>query len=170
MGKHQKCHKCHKSKKAKYNVKVKCKPEHEDTEAENGEWNLAIVPQRETSTFRPTPNENTSGKFTSVSNIIHNHADFRSLGLGATTEGDFFNTVFTLEKDAALNSVDGYAIHWTEVSGTQGNYIKFIQTDLSYDDRVTARVHNVNITEAGNVAPPASAEYEGFTFITQEAL
>lgn len=166
MGK-RKCKKCHKSK-TKYDVKVRCKPALDDREAGADDWNLAIFPNADTSTFRPTPNADTEGQYSSFTNIVDNHANFTALGLGNASEGDMFNTKYTLEVPAVTNSVNGFAIYWTEVSGSSGNYIKFIQVDVSYDEDLLAKVHNVNITEAGDTAAPASAEYEGWTFITQE--
>lgn len=169
--KRNKCRKCYKTKRRnEYDVKVKCQPAHQDGSADASEWNLAIFPDPETSTFRATPNADTEGKYVSVSNIVHNHANFKALGLGNASMGDLFNTLYTLEVDAVANSVNGFSIYWTEVESNKGSYIKLIQTDLSYEDRVTARVHNVNITEAGSTAAPASAQFEGFVFITHEAL
>lgn len=181
-----KCNKCYKNKKGcktkkcykitekcpkeKYDVKVRCAPEHQDESADAGEWNLTIFPDPENSSFRPTPNSDTLGQYTVANNIADNHADYTAIGLGNASEGDLFNTLYTLEVPSVPNSVEGFSIYWTEVSGTNGNYIKFIQTDLSYDDTLAARVHNVNITTAGSTAAPTSAEYQGFTFITHEAL
>jgi len=179
MGKHR-CKKCYKTKKCykiiekepkeKYDVKVRCAPAHQDESADAGEWNLAIFPEPENSSFRPTPNSDTLGQYTVYSNIADNHADFTSIGLGNASEGDLFNTTYTLEVPSVANSVEGFSIYWTELSGTNGNYIKFIQNDLSYEDTLTARIHNTNIVEAGSTAGPSSAEYTGFAFITHEAL
>nr|QBK92320.1 MAG: hypothetical protein LCPAC304_06670 [Pithovirus LCPAC304] len=169
MGKRRKCGKCHKPKTT-FDIKVKCRPAHEECEANAGTWNLAIFPDPETSTFRPTPNADTEGIFASVTNIVDNHADFTAVGLGNASVGDLFNTIYTLEEPAVVESVVGFTIYWAEVASTKGNWIKFIQTDVCFDDTLTAKVGNVNIVEAGSTAALASAEYEGWAFITQEAL
>ncbi len=169
MGKRKKCGKCRKPKTT-FDIKVKCRPAHEECEANAGDWNLAIFPDPETSTFRPTPNADTQGVFASVTNVVDNHADFVALGLGNASEADFFNTIYTLEEPAVPESVVGFGVYWTEVATPGKNYIKFVQMDMCFDDTLTAKVHNVNIVVAASTAAPASAEYEGWTFITQEAL
>ena len=160
--------KCKKCRKTKYDVRVECKPAHDDCESDAGEWNLVIVPDPEASTFRPTPNSDTDGQFTIISNVVDNHADFTAVGLGNASESDLFGTNYTLEQPAVANSVQGFSIYFTVLSGASGNYIKFIQNDISYEADRVARIHNTNIVEAGSTAPPATAEYEGWTFITQE--
>jgi hypothetical protein len=158
------CRKCCKPKKEKVNLKVRCRPAYQDCEADAGEWNLAIFPEESRSTFRPTPNEDTDGQYTVFGNATDNHANFTSVGLGNASEADLLNTRYTLEVPAAPNALSGFSIYFT----INGDYIKFIQNDIVYDDRLTGRVCNTNIVEAGNAAPPASAEYEGWTFITHE--
>jgi len=162
--------KCKKCCKNKYDVKVKCKPAHEDGDADAGEWNLAIIPDVSTSTFRPTPNSDTDGQYTTTTGIVDHHADFTSVGLGNASEADLFNTIYTLEQPAVANSVNGFSIYFTFETGSSGSYAKFIQNDISYAGTNAARIHNTNIVETGSTAAPASAEYEGWTFITHELL
>lgn len=160
--------KCRKCCKTKYDVRVKCKPAHDDRESDAGEWNLAIVPDPVNSSFRPSTNAETDGQFTTTTSVVDNQADFSAVGLGNATEADLFGTTYTLEQPAVANSVNGFSIYFTVISGASGNFIKFIQNDISYQSALTARVHNTNIVETGSTAPPATAEYEGWTFITQE--
>jgi hypothetical protein len=181
MGHKSVCSKCSKRKKCykktscskineKVNIKVRCRPAHDGkcNEDDAGEWNLAIFPEESRSTFRPTPNEATSGQFSTFANSTDNHADFTAVGLGNATQADLLNTRYTLETPSAPNTTTGFSIYFVVVPSSSGNYIKFIQNDIIYEDRWTARVCNTNIVEAGSTASPSSAEFEGWTFITHE--
>ena len=156
--------KCKKCCKNKYEVRVKCKPAHDDSESQAGQWNLAVVPDPATSTFRPTTS--TDGQFTTTACVVDNHSNFTIMGMGSAGEADTFNTIYTLETPAVANSVNGFSIY---LSVTDTN-ITFIQNDISYAGTRAARVHKTNIVVAGSGAPPATADYDGWTFITHEAI
>lgn len=175
MGK-KTCHKCNKRKrnhsttKEKINIKVREKPAHHNSccEEDAGEWNLSIFPEESRSAFRPTPNENTSGQYSTFANSTDNHANFTSVGLGSASQADLLNTRYTLETPASPNTTTGFSIYFVVVPSSSGNYIKFIQNDITYDDRLTGRICNTNSVEAGSSSAPSTAEYEGWTFITHE--
>jgi hypothetical protein len=164
--------KCCKKTKNKYEVKIDCQPAHHDkSTSDAGQWNLSIIPDTVSSSFRPTPNEQTSGQFTTITGVVDNQGDFTSVGLGSATENDLFNTIYTLEQPAVANSVNGFSVYFLMQPGSGGNnYFKFIQNDISYASAHSARIHKTNIVETGSLASPATAEYEGWTFITHELL
>lgn len=156
--------KCKKCCKNKYDIQVKCKPAHDDGESDAGQWNLAVIPDPATSTFRPSTS--TDGQYTTTACVVDNHANFSAVGMGSASEADLFNTIFTLETPAVANSVNGFSIHLI----VNDKYIKFMQSDISYAGTRAARIFNTNIVEAGSAAAPATADYECWTFITHELL
>lgn len=156
--------KCKKRCKNKYDIRVKCKPAHDDEESDAGTWNLAVIPDPATSTFRPSTSRD--GQYTTTSCVVDNHANFSASGMGSALEADLFNTISTLETPAVANSVNGFSIYLS----VNDDCIIFMQNDIAYESTRAARIFNTNIVRAGSAAPPATTEYECWSFITHELL
>jgi hypothetical protein len=177
MGKKDTCRRCHKKKKTKskqkcppkekLDVSVSCQQGHEEGTSVAEKWDLAIIPPAGSS-FRPSSGEDVHGQYTVTAGIVYALAEFTALGAGNASRGDILNTRYTLPEPAIPNSVKGFSIYFTVVESGTNSYIKVIQTDIVYDRQQSAFVNVVNITEAGNTSPPASAEYEGWVYIDYE--
>jgi len=156
--------KCKKCCKNSYDIRVKCKPAHDDKESDAGPWNLAVIPDPAASSFRTSTSSD--AQYTTTSYVVDNHANFSVSGMGAAVESDLFNTIKTLEKPAVANSVNGFSIYLS----VNDDCIIFIQNDIAYESTRAARIFNTNKVKAGSGAPPATTEYECWSFITHELL